>query len=87
MTKVTRWVTIDGKRIDIPVNDDTAKEYGWHLGSEYKGTMFDYFQEMRFKDIGEWCRESFDPHTFALLHGNVWFYHERDAVLCKLKWG
>ena len=86
MTKVTKWINIDGKRIDLPMDAESAFAYGWHLGADYGGSMYDIKLEKRFREVGAWCRESFDPHTFALFWANVWFYHERDAIICRLKW-
>lgn len=75
---------VQGQRHRYPMMPYEAEEFGWYHGVSY-GSALDINDETYAK-IKTWCQETFEPNTYAPFIRSVWFLHERDAMLCKLKW-
>ena len=75
---------LDGKKVLVPMTPYEAVIYGWHQGAKYETAL--NWKEHDFDSIFEWCKATFDPHTYKMFMRSVWFLHEKDAVLCMLRW-
>jgi hypothetical protein len=82
MTEV--YLIIDGKKVRVPNRPYEASDLGWHRGADYGSAL--NWKEHDFVSIKEWCEATFDPHTYKMFMRSVWFLHEQDALLCKLRW-
>ena len=79
-------VYIDGKKVQVPMHPYEAPDLGWHKGAEYSSAIYLPSEQNKYTNIAEWCRATFDPHTYRMFLKSVWFLYEHDAVLCRLKW-
>lgn len=74
------WAYVDGERVSIPLCVPDAKEFGWTRGynpGHVSGNTI----------VVKWCRDTFERGAYeTFIDGSVWFYRERDAILCQLKW-
>ena len=77
---------IDGRKVRVPMHPYEAPDLGWHLGVEYASPIYLRSGEYKYTKIAEWCKATFDPHTYQLFTKSVWFLDESDALLCKLRW-
>ena len=75
---------VEGQRHRYPMAPGEAELFGWHLGIRFISAL-DVNNETYTK-IKTWCRETFEPNTYAVFLTSVWFLYEHDAVLTKLKW-
>jgi len=83
------WTFIDGMRVSVPLDRCDAVKYGWHHGAEFKRwyPLVDVAAEiLRENAIRDWCRDNVGQNSYKLFHDSVYFYRERDAVLCQLRW-
>ena len=78
------WCYIDGQKVMIPLAPYQAREFGWHLGTEFLST-YKNFNPID-DEIYEWCKQTFDPYVYKVFIRSVWFWREQDAVVCRLKW-
>ena len=76
---------IKGTKHRFPMTPYTAAEFGWHLGTSY-GSPVSLTDDEKYSNVKTWCKETFDPHTYAVFLRGVWFLREQDAMLCRLKW-
>lgn len=84
------WVYIDGVKVSIPLDPCDAMRYGWHKGTEIRQW---YYPKVSINDeinreieINDWCRKTFAQTRYRIFHNSVYFYYERDALLCRLRW-
>lgn len=76
---------VQGQRHRYPMMPTEAEEFGWHLGVRFISALV-VNDETTYTKIKTWCRETFEPHTYAVFLTSVWFLYEHDAMLCKLRW-
>lgn len=73
------WAYIDGARVSIPLCVPDAREFGWTRGVKVSDLVK--------ADVVKWCRANFEQGSYeTFVDGSVWFYRERDAMLCQLRW-
>lgn len=68
-------------KIRVPRSVEQAQALGWH-----KGAVYGHFGTHGYDEVITWCRTHLNPYLFTTLTGTVWFYRERDATLCRLRW-
>lgn len=75
--------TAECGKVRVPRSVEQAQALGWHKGTNYgfySGDKYNY------DDVYAWCRDRLNPYLFTTIMGTVWFYRERDATLCRLRW-
>jgi hypothetical protein len=77
------FMCIEGTRHRFPMTPNEARRLAWHKGVDYRGFLH---PDSPFDAIKEWCKQTYEVHTYAVFFNSVWFLYERDAVLCKLRW-
>jgi hypothetical protein len=77
------FMFIEGHRHRFPMMPYAAAELGWHKGVDYRSPPH---PDSPFDAIKEWCKQTYDVHTYAVFLNSVWFLYEHDAMLCKLRW-
>ena len=74
------WAYIDGERVSIPLCVPDAREFGWTRAVKVSDPI-------QATDVKAWCRTNFPQGSYeTFIDGSVWFYRERDAMLCQLRW-
>ena len=70
-------------KIRVPHCYQEAKDLGWHAGAFYSYWSHGKYS---YEEVTSWCRARLNPYLFTATGGTVWFYRERDATLCRLRW-
>lgn len=78
------FVFVEGQRHRRPMMPYEAEEFGWHQGVTFNKIM--NLRDTTPLKIKEWCKQTYDAHTYAVFLRGVWFLYEHDAMLCKLRW-
>lgn len=83
------WRFIDGEKINVPLDYYDAIKFGWHKGADFRRWFpcVDVVVEIeREVNIRNWCANTFNRDTYTTFHDSIWFYREKDAIICQLKW-
>jgi hypothetical protein len=79
-------VEIDGEWREIPNDARTARDLKWHRGATYDHAL--YYIDSKYYDICDWCKEMYkDDLSYRTFTESIWFYREKDAIMCMLRWG